>query len=431
MAVNIFVKLPKRGDIVVGDTGAKKVRYIAEDTFDKTDLTTHYSSFEIIGVVYRVRGKKVDILYKSNSAQKFCSRIQWTMKSIAGKSITFSITTAGINWDSTNLTTLTVDLSNITDSSTIVSTLNTAFSNNTDFVSQDWRAVLQEDGTIVVTATWSVYRQYSYNKCVQTGTTTSLWTNTSMSEVPTHASIRRKNGNRAGKGVISCWAIARYYYKNNTGASDHMGNTNTEITPDTLINRDYPINITTYNGSNYSGVDYCSSLRTHFGTGEEGWEKCNKTLLPVRPNGSGDLREDIDGLEITKKLYNYTYIDSSGNTVCGCPAAKYAYEVSTTCIPQGNWHLPTVAELSYILLDLEYPIDAKGNTTTRETGDIINKSLYKISGSAVSNSSGGWSCLRSVTFTSWSSFGGYGFFDYYNVTDQNLAVSVCSIELSD
>mgnify|MGYP007048169890 CR=1 FL=1 len=66
MIANVFTKLPKIGDAVVGELATKKVKFITAESFSLLSLDT--SLYETIGVVYWRKGRKVKIVYKENAA---------------------------------------------------------------------------------------------------------------------------------------------------------------------------------------------------------------------------------------------------------------------------------------------------------------------------------------------------------------------------
>ena len=59
MIANVFTKLPRVGDAVVGEISTGKVKFITADSFNSEELSDDY---ERIGAVYNRRGRKVKIV---------------------------------------------------------------------------------------------------------------------------------------------------------------------------------------------------------------------------------------------------------------------------------------------------------------------------------------------------------------------------------
>ena len=166
-------------------------------------------------------------------------------------------------------------------------------------------------------------------------------------------------------------------------------------------------------------------LRSVYGEGEAGWKKFMESCLPVIPTDWGNMGMR-DGLPRTAYLAAQAY---NSRTVTGgvlCPAAKYCYDTATTTLPQGNWHLPTTDEIYSILDGVKYNSEGSDRNL-----DILNKALNLIGGSAISNGSYVWSCLRGSAVTAWNAHGYYGFFNHYYMYNANLAVPVSLYKLTE
>ena len=109
------------------------------------------------------------------------------------------------------------------------------------------------------------------------------------------------------------------------------------------------------------------------------------------------------------------------------PAAAYAAEVSynNELLKAGSWFIPDTDQLTSILKDIKY------NTSASRTADKINRGLYLIGGSAVSNGSTSWSSSRYYAGGGWYYYGGSGFMGYGYLFSTNLALPVTLLEVSD
>ena len=403
---NLFVKYPERGDVVLGDLTTKEVKFVKLSTYVDSEVDT--TLYEKIGVVARRTGNEVLIVYKENASKVWCNRAWWYLGGYTldgtDRSGVLSCRFPSNSYASNINKTIAYNATTMED---FVAQLNEAFLADTDFVALDYYADITEDGKVRVHCDNKDYRQCTSN-VANTGfaylTATGAETTgaAALPEVIAQANIRRVHGGTGGEGAISSWYRALAYYRNDNGTNSYQGG---RTTVQTSVKQSYPINLPTWLGTSEKNPgDFCAALRAIYGEGEEGWLAFMKTCLPVCPTDYGNMGMR-NGLERTKVQALQTYVSNKVTTKTSCcAAADYCYKKEMTCIPQGNWYLPTVEDVHYILNDVQY------GTNSSRTADALNEALYKIGGSAVSNGSSYWSCLRFGTHYAWFAYGGYGFF---------------------
>ena len=389
-----FVKYPSQGDIVLGRLTDQKVMFVTLESYD--DSLFDSSLYEKIGVVGYRYGNEVKIIYKNNSANPWCNRAWWKL---TGYTLDGTNRSGVLSWrfpsNSYNETISKTISYNASTIESFVSQLNSAFASDEDFTAIDTYATYV-DGYVRIHCNNNDYRQL-YQNSAGSGFSTSA-----MPEIPMLSSMRRVNGNVSGWGAIASWYRALAYYRNDNGTAEYQGG---RTSVQTSIKQAFPINLPTWNGTSTKNPgDFCAYLRNYYGNGEYGWIRFMKSCLPVCPTDAYVMGQR-DGLERTKQLASFTYTSSTVSTETPmCKAASYCYNIGTECIPQGNWYLPTPEDMCYILRDIQY------GTSASRTSDPINEGLYKIGGSAISNSSDWWSCSRYRSSYAWYSNGSRGFF---------------------
>lgn len=413
MANLIFTKLPKRGDIVLGDLSALKVLFVRnESVLSVSDIDTE--KYEIIGVVVRRKGRKVLIAYKTNSGRKWSQRYSFKL---TGYTLDGTDRTGTLNIRESSAwgTAIPYTISyNATTEDDLCSQLNAYFTSTDAFTTQDWYAE-NNDGEISLHFTFSDYRQASNNGSAGFTLTANL-----LPDVVSLASMRRKHGGNGGEGAVSNYWRALYYFNSDNSSTTY--NPNADVTS---IRRTYPLCLPAYLGTSQYQSDHCALLRATYGEGEDGWKKFIESCTAVVPCDFGNMGQR-DGLARTKILAEKTYNSNTVTDGVLCPAANYAYNIETTCIPKGNWYLPTTEDIVYILQDVQY-----SSHSSSRTSDPLNTGLYKIGGSAISNSSNLWSCQRCSAYYAWLANGYYGFFSYNNMYGSFSCVPVSLYEIKD
>lgn len=393
--------MPKRGDLEVRRLSDKKPMYITAETLSKPDIDT--TVYEIIGPILERRGDKVLVAYKSNASKKWCNRIWWYLSGYTldgtARSGVLVCRFAG-KYDTATEKTIAYTASS---ESELVSILNAAFAADSDFSAIDYSADLQSDGRIRITCQCNTWQQLAYNSAKSGFTLTGA-----LPEITALANMRRKHGGVGGEGAISSWYRALAYYRNDNGKDSYQGGRTTE---QTSIKQTYPINLPTWLGTSTKNPgDFCAALRAVYGEGEEGWLKFMKSCLPIVDTDYGNMGQTF-GREMTAKLASFRYGD---NAPC-CTAADYCYSIESATIDRGEFFLGAPRDIAAMLDDIQY------GTNGSRTADIVNATLYKIGGSAISNGSSYWSCSRFNSTYAWFPYG-YGFFYCNNLGNSGVCV---------
>lgn len=401
MNTNIITNNPKIGDAVVGNLLTGKVEYIKGESFSLAALNS--SVYETIGAVYGRRGRQVKAAFKENANKIWCTKYSYRLSgyTLDGTNRSGVISIRESSSASAN-TDFTVSY-NATTVQGLVDQLNAFFQATAIFKTQKWAASVV-DGAIDITFDYTFWQQSSYN----TAKDGFAFSTNLMPDVTALANIRRKNGYTGGEGVISSFPRALAYFRDDNSSTTY--NPSTDVTN---IKRNYPICLPGYLGASQYQSDHCAKLREVFGEGEEGWLKFMASCMPVKPCDNGNMGTR-DGLERTKVLASKLTADGAKM----CPAADYCYSKGTVTVPQGNWYLPTVEDISDLLDTIQY------GTNGSRTADPVNATLYKMGGSAISNGSNIWACCRGVADGAWSAYGYFGFFVSNYMCSSGLAVPV-------
>ena len=411
-----FTRKPKRGDAVIGNLETKKVLFVRQDTLNSvSDVDT--SKYEIIGVVVCRKGIDVLIAYKANASKTWCDRYssRLTGYTLDGTSRTgvLSIREASNSWASNVAYTVSYNASTAAE---LVEQLNTFFQDTTNpvFQTQDWCAKQEDDGSITLHFAYTSWQQVSYN----TGTSGFALTANLLPDVTALANMRRKHGGGGGEGAISSWDRALAYFRSDNSSTTYNPDSNV-----TDIRRGYPICLPGYLGTSQYQSDHCAALRAVYGEGEQGWLHFMASCRPVRYTDFGNMGM-TDGLERTKLLASKTYSSLTKSESPLCQAASYCYNTETVCIPKGNWFLGTTRDIDELLDGIHY------GTNGSRTADPLNATLYKLGGSAISNGSYVWSCLRYSSSYAWLAVGGGGFFYDGHMYYSHLAVPLSLYKLA-
>ena len=275
--------------------------------------------------------------------------------------------------------------------------LNAFFKANEPFVTQNWKAIVSEDGEVDLMFNYSSWQQSSYDTG-KSGFT--LRANAYPDWIATSA-MYRKNGQRSGEGTITNWSRALVFFRQDSQSNSY--NPNVDVTS---VKRNYPICLPGYLGTSQYKSDHCAFLRQVYGEGEEGWLKFMKSFLPVKPcfYGTFDKAKYGDAKKNTYYLASAKYVDIDGETKSGSPAADYAAtrEYDHELLKLGEWVLPDSDLLFDVVGGIEY------RTTNNRNADVINRSLLAIGSLSFSNSSSVWSCSRYAAGSGWFANGGVG-----------------------
>ena len=406
---------PRRGDAVLGNLRTNEVVFVRHEYLNGSDIDT--AKYEKIGVVAKRRGKKVLIAYLNNASKAWCERYSFKLTgyTLDGTERTgvLSIREASNSWASGINYTMTYQAETAGE---LVAQLNAFFADTTNavFQTQDWAAQKESDDSITLHFSFKDYRQAS-----NVGSDGFTLTANLMPDVAYLANMRRRHGGTGGEGAISSMTRALKYFR-----ADLASATYNPTTLQTSVKRNYPLCLPAYLGtSQVNEGDQCAALRAVYGEGEAGWLKFMESCLPVYPTDFGNMGMN-DGLARTKQLAAKTYTSPQKTSKTPlCPAAYYCYNIGTQCIPQGRWFLGTTRDIADLLDGIQY------NVVNDRNADPVNATLLKLGGTAISNGSSFWSCLRFSTYYAWYAYGSYGYFGYYNLYSTNVAVPFSLYEL--
>ena len=398
-----FVRIPKRGDIAanelkVDSLGNHKTVYIPREYYNAADIAgTH----EVLGSVAGLIGREPVIVHPNCGTSTMWTKTLWWYCSgytLNGKSqtINFSLYFASNSWAGTTKT-ITYTASSL---SALISTLNTAFSNDSDFIAQDWYADEYNGKLRLMCANVSWY-QPAYNSA-----SGGLTMGYCMPEITAHADMRRRHGGNGGEGAISSMTRALIYYENSTGSAEYEGN---RTSAQNSVKQTYPINLTTWNRTS---PDYCAYLRGIYGEGRDGWLRFMKSCLPVTPTDYGNMGVH-NGKSICNPLAQITGRTMSSSTVTQLmDAFAKPYNLMGNTFSKGDFWLPTTEEISVIL------------NGSNDSADPLNLGLTAVGGSTILNSANLWSCLRYNSGRAWIAYGYYGFFSFNNFSSSCKVVPV-------
>jgi hypothetical protein len=429
MAKLRFTRVPERGDICLGNLTTKQVLFAKADSVEAL-ADIDQSKYEINGVVAARDGNDVLIVFKENASKTWAERYQFSLSVTEGTTAGKLAVNDASNWAAYTVYTIPItEFENTAEGkATLVSELN-AFFQDTDnpvFQTQDWVAELAEDGTVNINFAYTDYRQASVtykpsDTAVNRGSDGFTIAANAMPDIPFLANVLRKNGYAGADGAISSMTKALAYFRSDLNNATYNPTSNVAS-----IKRNYPICLPGYLGtSQYSGGDRCALLRSVYGDGEQGWLKFMKSCLPVYPTEWGLMGwgDDIAS-ELTKALAAKRYSSQKKTNEPMCKAACYCDDKATLSLPKGKWHLPSLEQIAQILDGVQY------NVVNNRNADVLNKSLNKINGSAVSCSSLLWSAFRVSANLAWFANGNVGFFNGGNFYVSYVAVPVSLFKLA-
>lgn len=393
---NIFTLNPQWGDAVVGNLTTGKVEYIKADSFDLASLPSNY---ETIGAVFIRRGRKVYTVWKNcPDSEALCKRYEMTLTdyTLDGTNRSGILSVRESSSASANVD-YTISY-NATNMAGLVEQLNAYFLTQTIFTSQNWFA--RVDGEVIkIGFDYTYWQQASYN----TGKSGFALSHTFLPEWGARSSMIAKKG-RMNYVPIN-WDRTIAYFKQDLSSSTY--NPTSEIANSYA----YPISKYAYLGtSQYRDADYGGTLRAIYGEGEEGWYRYMRAQMVQFPvdRYAGGFH---DGKALTDYLAAQTYTLADGVEQNISPAAAKAKSQPTCQTPQ-SWFLPTIEDLSEGVKPIHY-----GTTASRDA-DKLNQTLWRMGGSAISNGTYYWSCVRSARNYAWY-FYGYGGFAYYDYVFYN------------
>lgn len=299
------------------------------------------------------------------------------------------------NWAANQDYTITYKADNIV---AFVSQLNAYFKANEPFVAQDWVAIADTNGDVLLHFKYTTWQQAAYNTAKSgfsvVSATAPQWKPTSR--------MFRMNGQRSGEGTITNMPRALAYFREDNSTTTY--NPATDVTTAKLLR---PICLPGYLGKSKYQSDHCAYLRGIYGEGEEGWLKFMQSLLPVLPSEYGIFDDSTYGTEKQNTYYlaSLKYVGQDGEEKYVSPAARLAAErgFGHELLKRGEWVIGKMSRIFSIVGQLRYP------TTPDKFADKVNAALAAIGAPALGNNSIVWSCSRFGGNIGWVANGSIGF----------------------
>ena len=409
------------GSIAVLD-GNNAMHFISVDTFSSASFM---SNFTVIGIVWcgvdwpTFRGRIV-IMHKEWLSLPMVKIFQWRLTGYTldgtDRTGTLSVREASDSWAANHDYTVTY---NATDAASLVSQLNAFFRANEPFVTQQWKAVLTEEGEIdLQLINWNAW-QVSNNK----GANGFTLTINLLPEWQYTSAMLRMNGQRSGEGTIANMPRSLDYFRKDNSSTAY--NPPKDITS---VKAAYPICLPGYLGTSKYQSDHCAFLRSVYGEGEQGWLKFMESFLPVRPTeygAIGDKAKYGDARTNTYMLASKTYTDLDGNLQPLSPACAYIAGVGYDheLAAKGQWVMAD-ADLIFDLMDgIEYPLNPDRNS------DVRYRALLAIGAKAFGNNSDVRTCSRVKSLDSWIYGGASGCANSYGLYMSFMAASLLLLDV--
>lgn len=409
------------GSIAVLD-GNNAMHFISVDTFSSASFM---SNFTVIGIVWcgvdwpTFRGRIV-IMHKEWLSLPMVKIFQWRLTGYTldgtDRTGTLSVREASDSWAANHEYTVTY---NATDAASLVSQLNAFFRANEPFVTQQWKAVLTEEGEIdLQLINWNAW-QVSNNK----GANGFTLTINLLPEWQYTSAMLRMNGQRSGEGTIANMPRSLDYFRKDNSSTTY--NPSKDITS---VKVTYPICLPGYLGTSQYQSDHCAFLRSVYGEGEQGWLKFMESFLPVRPTEYGAIGVKAkygDARTNTYMLASKTYTDLDGNLQPLSPACAYIAGVGYDheLAAKGQWVMAD-ADLIFDLMDgIEYPLNPD------RISNVRNRALLAIGAKAFGNNSGVRTCSRFVSYGGWICNGAGGCAGSGNLYNSGVAAPLLLLDV--
>lgn len=369
------------------------IHFVATSTFNKTTFPTSYEIFGIvaIGVDHPDFRGEVAVMSHQFAGAPLSTRCYFKLSgyTLDGAEHTgvLSIRSASDNWAANQDYTITYKADNIV---ALVSQLNAYFKSNEPFVAQDWVAIADTNGDVLLHFKYTTWQQSAYNKAKSgfsvVSATAPQWKFTSRMFI--------MNCQRNGNGTITNMPQALVYFREDNSTTNY--NPATDVTTAKLS---YPICLPGYLGKSKYQSDHCAYLRGIYGEGEEGWLKFMRSFLPVLPSEYGIFDDSTYGTEKQNTYYlaSLKYVGQDGVEKYVSPAARLAAErgFGHELLKRGEWVIGKMSRIFSIVGQLRYP------TTPDKFADKVNAALAAIDAPALCNNLSFWSCSRSGEGYSW------------------------------
>lgn len=382
----------------------KAIHFVATSTFNKTTFPASYEIFGIVGIGVDhpdFRGEVAVMSHQLTSAPlstRYYFKLSGYTLDGAEHTGVLSIRSASDDWAVNQDYTITYKADNIV---ALVAQLNAYFKENEPFVAQDWVAIADTNGDVLLHFKYTTWQQTSYNTAKSgfsvVSATAPQWKSTSR--------MFRMNGQRNSEGTITNMPRALAYFREDNSTTTY--NPATDVTTAKLS---YPICLPGYLGKSKYQSDHCAYLRGIYGEGEEGWVKFMQSFLPVLPSEYGIFDDTTYGTEKQNTYYlaSLKYVGQDGEEKYLSPAARLAAErgFDHELLKRGEWVIGKMSRIFSIVGQLRYP------TTPDKFADKVNAALAAIGAPALGNNSNVLSCSRYGKSNSWVAYGNYGIAGY-------------------
>lgn len=320
------------------------------------------------------------------------------------------------NWVANQDYTITYKADNVV---ALVSQLNAYFKANEPFVAQDWVAVADTNGDVLLHFKYTAWQQNTYNTAKSGFSVVPV---IALQWKPTSRMLRM-NDQRNGEGAITNMPQALAYFREDNSSASY--NPATDVTTAKLL---FPICLPGYLGKSKYQSDHCAYLRGIYGEGEEGWLKFMRSFLPVLPSEYGIFDDSTYGTEKQNTYYlaSLKYVGQDGVEKYVSPAARLVAErgFDHELLKRGEWVIGKMSRIFSIVGQLHYP------TTPDKFADKVNAALATIGAPALGNNSNVLSCSRYGDGYGWIALGASGFASGSSLYGSYLAVSLVVLKVT-
>lgn len=408
------------GSIAVLD-GLHALRFIVPHTFSSKSFMSNY---EIVGVVAigvdhpDFRGE-VAVMSHQFAGAPLTTRYYFKLSgyTLDGAEHTgvLSIRSASDNWAANQDYTITYKADNIV---ALVSQLNAYFKANEPFIAQDWVAIADTNGDVLLHFKYTSRSQGVFNTAKSglfvVAATAPQWKFTSR--------MFRMNGRRDGEGTITNMPRALAYFREDNSSTTY--NPTADVTTAKLA---YPVCLPGYLGKSKYQSDHCAYLRAIYGEGEEGWLKFMQSFLPVFPSEYGIFDDSAYGTEKQNTYYlaSLKYVGQDGVEKYVSPAARLAAErgFGHELLKRGEWVIGKMSRIFSLVGQLRYPM------TLDKFADKVNAALAAIGAPALGNNSFVWACSRYGNDSGWIT-DGVGFAGGGGLYGSGLAIPLVLLKVA-
>lgn len=398
------------------------IHFVATSTFNKTTFPASYEIFGLvaIGVDHPDFRGEVAVMSHQFTGAPLSNRYYFKLSgyTLDGAEHTgvLSIRSSLDNWAANQDYTITYKADNIV---ALVSQLNAYFKANEPFIAQDWVAIADTDGDVLLHFKYATWHQAAYNTSKSgfsvVSATAPQWKSTSR--------MFRMNGQRNGEGTITNMPRALAYFREDNSTTAY--NPATDVTTAKLS---YPICLPGYLGKSKYQSDHCAYLRGIYGEGEEGWLKFMRSFLPVLPSAYGIFDDSTYGTEKQNTYYlaSLKYVGQDGVEKYVSPAARLAAErgFGHELLKRGEWVIGKMSRIFSIVGQLRYP------TTPDKFADKVNAALAAIGAPALGSNGYVWSCSRCYEIGGWVANGYGGFANGGYLCGSYLAVPLVLLKVT-